>query len=78
MQMADRKVRGKDSGTVPSVGEILPETIETIVAEFAGPPLFTARYRPPPGQTPDALCGMSAPGQLFRHQESCAQGHLYQ
>ncbi|MCX5883024.1 MAG: thiamine pyrophosphate-dependent enzyme, partial [Deltaproteobacteria bacterium] len=40
MQIADRhKVRGKTSGAVPSVGEILPETIEAIVAEFVKKPL---------------------------------------
>ncbi len=37
MQLADRnRVRGKLTGTVPEAGELLPETIERLVNEFAG------------------------------------------
>jgi indolepyruvate ferredoxin oxidoreductase alpha subunit len=37
MQLADRtRVRGKLTNTVPDVGELLPETIEALVADFAG------------------------------------------
>ncbi len=53
MQMADRcKVRGKLTGHVDRVGELLPERIGEILDEFAGrpspsiPPLSTAGRRP--------------------------------
>ena len=37
MQLRDRnKVKGKLSGAVPEAGELLPEIVERIVAEFAG------------------------------------------
>ena len=37
LQLADRyKVRGKRSGAVPEVGELRPEIVERLVAEFAG------------------------------------------
>jgi len=37
MQLADRnRVRGKISGFVPEAGELLPETIERLLSEFAG------------------------------------------
>jgi indolepyruvate ferredoxin oxidoreductase alpha subunit len=37
MQFLDRmRVRGKATGAVPEVGELLPETVERIVARFAG------------------------------------------
>ncbi|MDL2330138.1 indolepyruvate ferredoxin oxidoreductase subunit alpha [Desulfosarcina sp. OttesenSCG-928-A07] len=37
MQLADRhRVRGKQERTVPCVGELLPETVERLVAEFSG------------------------------------------
>lgn len=57
MQLAARhKVRGKLNGAVPEVGELLPETIEQIIADFAGVPLPpTARPPAVPGRRP-SLC----------------------
>lgn len=46
MQLRDRsRVRGKISGAVPEAGELLPELMEGILAEFAGRP---ARSLPSP------------------------------
>jgi len=39
LQLRDRhKVRGKESGAVPAAGELLPELVERIIADFAGLP----------------------------------------
>jgi len=52
MQLRDyQKVQGKLSGAVPEAGELLPETIEQILARFVG--------RPQPEQVPAA----TAPGK---------------
>ena len=48
MQLRDRhQVRGKLSGGVPEAGELLPELVESLVAEFAG------IVAPPSPQAPD-------------------------
>ncbi|MGE5190225.1 MAG: thiamine pyrophosphate-dependent enzyme [Gemmatimonadota bacterium] len=56
-QFRDRgKVRGKESGAVPEAGELLPETIERIVARFAGRRRRAARAgKEVPGRRP-TLC----------------------
>ena len=41
MQLADRHcIKGKLTGSVPKVGELLPETIQQIISEFAGIDIF--------------------------------------
>ena len=76
MQIADRhKVRGKASGTVPSVGEILPETIEAIVSEFAGTPL--PRTNPPaaaPGRRPTLCAGCPHRASFFAIKKAAPRG----
>jgi indolepyruvate ferredoxin oxidoreductase alpha subunit len=50
LQFRDRhKVRGKESGAVPAAGELLPELVERIVADFAGLAL-PVQPQPPTGR----------------------------
>ena len=49
MQLRDRsRVRGKLSGVVPEAGELLPEIVERLLAEFAGLPA-PMQFTPPTG-----------------------------
>ncbi len=76
MQIADRhKVRGKASGTVPSVGEILPETIEAIVAEFAGKPLSRPMLpAASPGRRPTLCAGCPHRASFFAIKKATPRG----
>lgn len=57
MQLRDRtKVRGKLSGAVPEAGELLPEIIEKIVADFADIPVPTVPIPPAGGGRRPTLC----------------------
>ncbi len=56
MQIADRdRVRGRTDGTVPSAGELLPETVASILADFAGIEIARADLPAAPGRRP-TLC----------------------
>jgi indolepyruvate ferredoxin oxidoreductase alpha subunit len=76
MQLANRhKVFGKASGTVPSVGEILPETIEAIIAEFAGKPLARPELpAPPPGRRPTLCAGCPHRASFFAIKKAAPRG----
>ncbi|MFH0997285.1 MAG: thiamine pyrophosphate-dependent enzyme [Pseudomonadota bacterium] len=76
MQIADRhKVRGKASGTVPSVGEILPETIEVIVAEFAGKTLSRPELPAAvPGRRPTLCAGCPHRASFFAIKKAAPRG----
>jgi indolepyruvate ferredoxin oxidoreductase, alpha subunit len=57
MQLRDRyKVKGKLSGAVPEAGELLPEIVERIVAEFAGVALPAVAQAPAAGGRRPTLC----------------------
>jgi indolepyruvate ferredoxin oxidoreductase alpha subunit len=57
LQLADRyKVRGKHSGAVPEVGELLPETVDTIIAGFAGQKPEPAAFPAGSGGRRPTLC----------------------
>jgi indolepyruvate ferredoxin oxidoreductase, alpha subunit len=57
MQLRDRyKVKGKLSGAVPEAGELLPELVERIVAEFAGVSLPALAQAPAAGGRRPTLC----------------------
>ncbi len=57
MQLRDRyRVLGKLSGAVPEVGELLPETIEGVLASFAGISVTAAGEVPPAGGRRPTLC----------------------
>lgn len=56
-QLRDRhRVRGKMSGAVPEVGELLPETIEGLIASFAGAAALAVGEAPPAGGRRPTLC----------------------
>lgn len=76
MQIADRhKVRGKFSGTVPSVGEILPETIESIVADFAGKTISRpALPAQAPGRRPTLCAGCPHRASFFAIKKAAPKG----
>jgi indolepyruvate ferredoxin oxidoreductase, alpha subunit len=57
MQLADRnRVRGKMSGFVPAVGELGPETVERLLARFAGLPEPPVPVDVPAGGRRPTLC----------------------
>jgi indolepyruvate ferredoxin oxidoreductase, alpha subunit len=57
MQLRDRyKVQGKLSGAVPEAGELLPEIMERLVAEFAGLPRPKEANPPAQGGRRPTLC----------------------
>ncbi|WP_243688535.1 thiamine pyrophosphate-dependent enzyme [Geotalea toluenoxydans] len=57
MQLRDRaKVRGKLSGVVPEAGELLPELIEKIIADFAGVTVPPVPKAPAGGGRRPTLC----------------------
>ncbi len=57
MQLRDRyKVQGKLSGAVPEAGELLPEIVERIVADFAGLPAAAQTPAPAAGGRRPTLC----------------------
>lgn len=58
MQLADRhRVKGKLSGAVPRVGELAPETIEGIIAAFAGVDFNAHPTEIAPGKRPTLCAG---------------------
>ena len=60
MQMLDRRrVRGKATGAVPEAGELLPETVERVISEFAGiaHAVPVQQGPPPPGRRPTLCAG---------------------
>lgn len=57
MQLADRgRVRGKRSGFVPEVGELLPETVARLIADFAAVPGELSVTAPAGGGRRPTLC----------------------
>jgi len=57
MQLSDyRRVRGKLSGFVPGAGELSPEAIERLLAEFAGKPLPAIPAAAPAAGRRPTLC----------------------
>lgn len=58
MQLADRhRVRGKINGSVPGVGELGPEHIESLIADFAGLTRKPVEVNTPPGKRPTLCAG---------------------
>jgi indolepyruvate ferredoxin oxidoreductase alpha subunit len=57
MQLLDRRrVRGRMTGTVPEAGELLPEIVERLIAEFAGLPVKTEGAAAKGGGRRPTLC----------------------
>jgi indolepyruvate ferredoxin oxidoreductase alpha subunit len=66
MQLADRRhVRGKVDGTVPEVGELLPEKIQQIVGDFTATPTATVALPSVPGRRPTLCAGCPHRASFF-------------
>ncbi len=80
MQLLDRRrVRGKATGAVPEAGELLPETVERVISEFAGIAAAggtAGRDAPPPGRRP-TLCAGCPHRTSFYAIRRAAPGGIY-
>jgi len=76
MQLADRnRVRGKMSGHVPGVGELLPENIQEIIAGFAGVAAGLPALPPPvPGRRPTLCAGCPHRASFFAIKKAVRKG----
>lgn len=75
MQLASRsRVRGKMTGDVPAVGEILPEDIEQIVAGFVGMKSSTRRLSDAPGRRPTLCAGCPHRAAFFAIKKAAPKG----
>lgn len=75
LQLADyRRVRGKVSGAVPRVGELLPETIEPLVAQFAGVQATTPTMAQAPGRRPTLCAGCPHRASFFAIKKAAPKG----
>ena len=75
MQLADRhRVKGKLSGTVPKVGELLPEQIEEILCKFAGLPFEKHTIPGVPGKRPTLCAGCPHRASFFAIKKAVPKG----
>lgn len=75
MQIADRdRVKGKMDGTVPEVGELLPENIEQIIAGFAGVKTGSSATPPVPGRRPSLCPGCPHRASFFAIKKAVPHG----
>ena len=74
-QLADRtKVSGKLNRTVPRVGELLPERIETLLAQFAGLDKKTRSLPQVPGRRPTLCAGCPHRASFFAIKKAARRG----
>lgn len=75
MQLADRKrVRGKLTQAVPNVGELLPEIIQELVAEFAGRPAARIQLPAAAGKRPTLCAGCPHRASFFAIKKAAPKG----
>lgn len=75
MQIADRtRVRGKLNGFVSRVGEILPETIEQVLADFAGLKKDKITIVPQPGRRPTLCAGCPHRASFYAIKKAAPKG----
>ena len=76
MQFGDRKkVFGRETGTVPSAGELLPEVVETIVRSFLDLPPAAAVEAPAfPGRRPTLCAGCPHRAAFFAIKKAFPKG----
>ncbi len=75
MQLASRgRVRGKMSGDVPAVGEMLPEDIEQVVAAFAGLEVSSPRITQAAGRRPTLCAGCPHRAAFFAIKKAAPKG----
>jgi indolepyruvate ferredoxin oxidoreductase alpha subunit len=75
MQLAQReRVRGKLTDDVPRVGELLPETIQKIVADFAGLKAAVVPLQTAPGRRPTLCAGCPHRAAFFAIKKAAPRG----
>jgi indolepyruvate ferredoxin oxidoreductase alpha subunit len=75
MQLADRKrVKGKQSGFVPRVGELTPERVQTLLASFAGVRTTVAGVEEAPGRRPTLCAGCPHRASFFAIKKAAPRG----
>ncbi|GBC59157.1 indolepyruvate oxidoreductase [Desulfonema ishimotonii] len=75
MQLADRnKVRGKQDHTVPRVGELHPETVQEIIARFAGVPFEKTELPAVPGRRPTLCAGCPHRASFYAIRKAAPKG----
>lgn len=75
MQLADRhRVRGKLTGAVSRVGELLPENIEPIIMEFAGINKVSPTLSQAPGKPPTLCAGCPHRASFFAIRKAVPGG----
>jgi indolepyruvate ferredoxin oxidoreductase alpha subunit len=75
MQLADRhRVKGKQTGFVPRVGELLPEKIQEIVSEFVGIKSEITSLPQVPGRRPTLCAGCPHRASFFAIKKAAKKG----
>ena len=75
MQLADRhRVRGKWSGHVSRVGELLPETVVDLIADFAGRSVDVPRLPAAAGRRPTLCAGCPHRASFFAIKKAAPKG----
>ncbi|BBO82824.1 indolepyruvate oxidoreductase subunit IorA [Desulfosarcina ovata subsp. sediminis] len=75
MQLADhRRVRGKLNHVVPRVGELLPEKVERLLADFTGQAVTIPELPPAPGRRPTLCAGCPHRASFFAIKKAAPRG----
>lgn len=75
MQFADRhRVKGKLTGSVPAVGELLPETIQKIIGQFAEIDITNSDLPSEPGVRPTLCAGCPHRAAFFAIKKAAPKG----
>ena len=75
MQLADRhRVKGKLNGAVPRVGELLPETVMALIADFANITVDLPSLPQVPGRRPTLCAGCPHRASFFAIKKAAPRG----
>jgi indolepyruvate ferredoxin oxidoreductase alpha subunit len=75
MQLADRKrVKGKQSGAVPRVGELTPERIQSLLGDFTGIRTTAVSVAGAPGRRPTLCAGCPHRASFFAIKKAAPRG----
>ncbi|MCB2144969.1 MAG: indolepyruvate ferredoxin oxidoreductase subunit alpha [Deltaproteobacteria bacterium] len=75
MQLADRsRIQGKLSGVVPRVGELLPEKIMSLLADFTGLEIDLPALTQAPGRRPTLCAGCPHRASFFAIKKAAPRG----
>jgi indolepyruvate ferredoxin oxidoreductase, alpha subunit len=75
MQLADRhKVRGRQSGAVPRVGELTPDRVQSLLGDFTGIQTPAVRIGPAPERRPTLCPGCPHRASFFAIKKAVPRG----